>query len=241
MYHAPYQRIVPGAKKAVLLIHGILSTPRFFDAYVSALPEDVSVHSLLLPGHGGSVQDFGRVPRGAWLQHVREALQALRAQHEEVYVAAHSLGTLLALHCVTDDPTLAKELLLIAVPLHIRVKPRSFIANILKGVGLTESRETLQHYYGTAQDWRVWRYIGWIPRYLELFSLCRSARRILPRLATPARVFTARQDELVSPRSGRLLSELPCVTLTELPASSHHEFADNDLILILSSLKDMIA
>ena len=41
MYHAPYERIVPGAKKAVLFVHGILSTPRFFDDYVAALPEEL--------------------------------------------------------------------------------------------------------------------------------------------------------------------------------------------------------
>lgn len=241
MYHAPYERIVPGARKAVLFVHGILSTPRFFDDYVAALPEDVSVHSLLLPGHGGSVADFGRVRRGAWQAHVEAALRALRARHEQVYVVAHSLGTLLALRCVIADPTLADGLLLIAVPLHIRVKPRSFVANILKGVGITESGETLQHYYGTAQDWRVWRYISWIPRYLELFSLCSAVRRELPGLATPARVFMSRRDELVSPRSGRVLAASPHVTLTELPGSEHHEFAPNDLILLLSSMKDMIA
>ena len=40
--HQPFKRIVPGAESAVLFVHGINATPRFFDEYVAALPEHVS-------------------------------------------------------------------------------------------------------------------------------------------------------------------------------------------------------
>ena len=82
--HSEYRRIVPGAQKAVLFVHGINATPRFFDEYAAALPADVSVHNLLLPGHGGSVRDFGRHSAAEWESHVRAALDDLRKRHEQV-------------------------------------------------------------------------------------------------------------------------------------------------------------
>ena len=59
--HKPFKCIVPGAENAVLFVHGIVSTPRMFDDFVALVPQTWSVHNLLLPGHGGTVQDFGRL------------------------------------------------------------------------------------------------------------------------------------------------------------------------------------
>lgn len=237
--HEPYRRIVPGAKNAVLFVHGIVSTPRYWDAYAALVPEDWSVHCLLLPGHGGSVTDFGRTKRGEWLAHVRQAIGELRASHERVYIVAHSLGTLLTVQAVLAEPEKIAGLLLLAVPLRIFVQPASIIRNIGKGLGLGESPEELARYYGTAQDWRVWRYIGWIPRYLELFAISADVRRRIAALTVPAQVFMSGRDELVSRRSCRVLEKCPAVTLTVLPDSMHHELAPGDDARVREALKRM--
>ena len=234
--HQPYERLVPGAESAVLFIHGILSTPRFWDGFVSALPGDVSVVSLLLPGHGGTVRDFGRVHRGAWRQHVHGAILRLKETHARVYLVGHSMGALLSILEAVDSPESIAGLLLMAVPLRIRVKPSALVHNMLKGVGLGESREALATYYGTETDWRVWRYTGWIPRYLELFALSRAARKVLPRLTNPTRAFRHGQDELVSPKSGALLAVCPAVTLRTLEGSMHHDIAPDDRQTLLDAL-----
>ena len=75
--HQTRRRMVPGAKGAVLFIHGIVGTPRFWDDYAEALSPDWSVVNLLLPGHGGTVLDFGRVRKGEWLAAVETELDAL--------------------------------------------------------------------------------------------------------------------------------------------------------------------
>ncbi len=239
--HEPCERLIPGAENAVVFIHGILSTPRFWEDYIPAVPEGWSCVSLLLPGHGGSVRDFGRVRWGAWRQHVHAALLRLRTTHRRVYLVGHSMGALLSILEAADDPELVSGLLLMATPLRIRVKPSALWQNMLKGVGLGESPEALARYYGTAQDWRVWRYIGWIPRYLELFALSRAARKALPRLTTPARAFQHARDELVSPRSAALLKACPCVDLRMLENSMHHDVAIPDRQLLLAALQDMCA
>lgn len=235
--HEPYERIVPGAKCAVVLIHGIVSTPRFWDGYVDAVPADWSAVSLLLPGHGGSVRDFGRVPWGAWQRYVNESIDRLRRTHERVYLVGHSMGALLSILSAAERPGTVAGMVLMAVPLRIRVKPSAMLHNILKGVGLVESAEELASYYGTEQDWRVWRYASWIPRYLELFALSRAARKALPRLNTHASVFMHGGDELVSPRSGKLLAGCASVTLTVLEDSMHHDIAEKDRATVLSALR----
>ncbi len=237
--HQPVRRIVPGAKNAVLFIHGIVATPRFFDELAAAVPADWSVHSLLLPGHGGSVRDFGRTPASAWTAHVHAAVEELRQTHERIYLVGHSLGTLLAIReAVRDDRRIA-GMLLLCVPLRIWVKPGSIGEKLRKGLGLSKDGPALHTYYGVAQDWRVWRYIGWIPRYLELFRESAAARREAARLMVPALVLMARQDELVSLRSIREMTVNPAIRVRELPGSRHYVFPPADKAAILAALREI--
>lgn len=234
--HRPVRRIVPGASDAVLFVHGILSTPRFWEGFVDCIPADWSCASLLLPGHGGTVPDFGRVKWGQWRSHVHEAISEMRRTHERVYLVGHSMGALISVLEAVQEERSVDGLLLMCVPLRIFVKPSAVLRNILKGVGLGESAQELSSYYGTDQDWRVWRYITWIPRYLELFALSRAARKALPQLRTPALAFMSAKDELVARRSCRLLEGSRAVTLTMLPGSMHHTFAREDRALIRRGL-----
>ena len=220
--HQPFKRIVPGAESAVLFVHGINATPRFFDEYVAALPEHVSVHSLLLPGHGGSVRDFGAHSAQEWEMHVRQALDALRKNHQRVYIMAHSLGTLLALReAVRDSKSIA------------------WWGKLAKGLGGKAAQEELRTCYGTEVDWRIWRYVGWIPRYAELFVLSREVRRSIHRLKVPTCVFMAGRDEQVSLRSEHCMRGNPAITLRRMAKSTHHIFATEDKRAITAALKEM--
>lgn len=238
--HSELKRITPGAKNAVLFVHGINSTPRFFDDLAAIVPSDFSVHSILLPGHGGTVKDFARHSAKEWENHVRGALDELRATHERVYIVAHSLGTLLSIREAVRDDTRIAGMLLLCVPLRIWSKPSAIAHNTLKGVGLAERTAALHSYYGTEQDWRVWRYIGWIPRYLELFALSRDARQKVSRLNVPTRAFMAAHDEQVSLRSEKCMAGNTAITLHRMPESRHHEFAPADQAAIRAAMLDML-
>lgn len=237
--HEPLKHIVPGAKAAVLFIHGINATPRFFDEFAASLPADVSVHSLLLPGHGGTVKDFSRHGAKEWEAHVRASLEELRADHEQVYIVGHSLGTLLAIReAVRDDRKIA-GMLLLCVPLRIWSQPTAWLRNLHRVMQPAKYAEEIRTCYGTEVDWRLWRYIGWIPRYLELFALSRDARQKVPSLRVPMHVFMAQHDEQVSLRSERCMAGNPAITLYRMPASSHHLFAPEDREIIRAVLRDM--
>ena len=237
--HSEYRRIVPGAQKAVLFVHGINATPRFFDEYVAALPADVSVHNLLLPGHGGSVRDFGRHSAAEWESHVRAALDDLRKSHEQVYIVAHSLGTLLAIREAVRDERRIAGMLLLCVPLRIWSRPTAWWGKLAKGLGGKAAQEELRNCYGTEVDWRIWRYIEWIPRYLELFRLSKEARQVVRRINVPVRVFMAGKDEQVSRRSETCMAGHPSITISRMEKSSHHIFTPEDKAAIRTALLDM--
>ena len=234
--HSELKRIVPGAKIAVLFVHGINATPRFFDAYIAALPENVSVHSVLLPGHGGSVLEFGKHSAKEWEAHVRAALDALRATHDRVYIVAHSLGTLLAIREAVRDDTRIAGMLLLCVPLRIWSRPTAWWGKLAKGLGGKASQEELRTCYGHEVDARLWRYIGWVPRYLELFMLSREARQVVQQVKTPTVVFMAGRDEQVSLRSEKCMAGNPAITLKRMEKSTHHLFTPEDKAAIREAL-----
>ena len=90
-------------------------------------------------------------------------------------------------------------------------------------------------------DWRVWRYIGWIPRYLELFRLSKAARQVIGQVKVPTRVFMAGKDEQVSLRSEKCMAGIPSITLSRMAKSSHHLFIPEDKADIRAALLDMCA
>ena len=237
--HSELKRIIPGAKNAVLFVHGINATPRFFDEYVAVLPADFSVHNILLPGHGGTVKDFGRHSAKEWEAHVRTCLNELRAAHERVYIMAHSLGTLLVIREAVRDDTRIAGMLLLCVPLRIWSKPAAWWGKLAKGLGGKASQEELHTCYGHEVDARIWRYIGWIPRYLELFALSKDARQKVSRLTVPTVAFMAGRDEQVSLRSEKCMAGNPAITMKRMPRSTHHLFTLEDKASVTAALLAM--
>ena len=210
--HAPYLHVSPARKKAVLLIHGICSTPRHFDFLVSSLPEEVTVCALLLPGHGGKVKDFGRTSMKVWREETEKALCLLEKEHEELFVVGYSMGTLLALEALPRHPKV-KGLLLLNPPFRPWVRwemvKRSFRFTKGKVEAANPHEAACVKSIGVELTPGVMAYLRWIPRFLELLALCRKARRSKQKLTVPCKGFLGKRDELVSMRSEKYLKRLP--------------------------------
>ena len=95
--HRPLFREGTEKKYAVLMIHGIVGSPAHFRALYPAIPENWTVHNILLDGHGKGVSDFSRSSMQKWQTQVERAMEDLLSRHEQVLIIAHSMGTLLAL------------------------------------------------------------------------------------------------------------------------------------------------
>ena len=58
MDHREYIRISDHKQTAVLMIHGIIGSPRHFDMLIPLIPAEWSIYNILLDGHGKRVEDF---------------------------------------------------------------------------------------------------------------------------------------------------------------------------------------
>ena len=243
MEHKEYKRIVPEARAAILFVHGIVGTPNHFAEFLSVVPDNISVYNILLDGHGGRVQDFSRTSMQKWERQVRDAVDELTLSHTEVYIVAHSMGTFFAIDSAIENKTV-KGLFLFAVPLKIAPKPR-MVANVCK-VYFDKINpddvvaQAAKRCYGIAQDRNPFHYVGWLPRYFELFAKAKQARVRLSMLQTPTVVYQSAKDEMVSGKSLKMLKQNASISAFELKNSGHYYYAPNDLSFLFDEFERFV-
>ncbi len=244
MEHKEYKRINPCARAAVLFVHGIVGTPNHFAEFVVRVPENISVYNILLDGHGGSVQDFSHTSMQKWEEQVREAVNELSLTHTDIYIVAHSMGTLFAIDRAIEN-TAVKGLFLFAVPLKIAPKPR-MVSNLCK-VYFDKIKpddavaQAAKRCYGIAPDKNPFHYFGWIPRYLELFAKVKETRKRLPSLKTPTVAYQSVSDELVSIASAKWLWQNEVISVVELKNSGHYYYAPADFEFLLKEFEKFLS
>lgn len=82
-----------------LLLHGLGGTPFEMEPLAVALEKaGCSVHLSTLPGHGGTLEDYGIARFSQWTAHVENEYRMLEERGAPVLVAGFSLGGILALH-----------------------------------------------------------------------------------------------------------------------------------------------
>lgn len=242
MKHRQMIREVPGSRQAVLLIHGILGTPDHFSFLLPLIPDDWSVYNILLDGHGKTVCDFSHTSMAKWKSQVSALLDDLLCRYDQVILVGHSMGTLFAIQEAVRRPQKIAHLFLLQVPLRPRLKPATACHAVLLPFGfIPKNAEMMYADCGVALDWRLWKYIGWVPRFLELFSECRATRRILAELTVPCQAFQSQRDELVSNRSAKDLLRHPHIRTIILPDSGHFGHTGTDLKLVKAEFSKLFS
>jgi len=241
--HAEYKRIVPGADTAVLLIHGIAGTPNHFREFIPRVPEQYSVYNLLLDGHGRGVRDFSASSMDKWERQVDNVVTALLSEHDRVLIAAHSMGTLFAIEQAIKHPQIS-GLFLLAVPIKLFLKPRMAVNSLKVFFNCIKPEDAVataaRECYGIASDRNPFHYLGWIPRYLELFRKIREIRGRLPELETPGKVYQSARDEMVSKRSADYLRKHSGLTVCELPNAGHYYYEKAEYELLISEFSEFM-
>jgi len=239
MPHSAYIRRYPHSRCAVLFLHGILGTPRHFDPFLPLVPADFSVYAPLLAGHGGSVEDFSRSSMKKWKEQAAAIIDRLCADHEQVFIAAHSMGALLALENSLRRRNIV-GLFLLAPPLSILPRPAVLYQSCCVAFDRVPPNnpalQAARRMYSITPDRRVLRYLGWIPRYLELFREIRLLRKRIDHLAVPCTAYLSAKDELISRRAARWLP--PHCRIRILPHSRHFYYPPQDLALLRHDFKN---
>jgi carboxylesterase len=217
-------------KKVILFIHGFAGHPNQFKLFYPEIPDGYDYRALLLAGHGGSVDDFGRASMKEWQNQVDESMVELSEKYDEIYVVAHSMGTLFAMQRARVHNV--KALFLLAVPLYIRVSLLPFLGKLR--MIIRASRDSVHSTYdpcsGVEADMRFWKYLKWIPNYVSLSKESRKTRALVeskPWTGKKCVIFQSAHDELVSSKSEKLLTGLGC-DVDILENSSHHQYSQTD-------------
>ena len=244
MDHGAYIRDIPGSSVAVLMIHGIAGTPAHFRDLIPALPENWTVHNILLDGHGKSVRDFSLSSMEKWRSQAFRELEQLLETHEKVILVAHSMGTLFAIQAAVAHPDRIPFLLLLNVPTRPRVRLSSVpvYLRVNRGNLRLDDIPAWDLYNSTSiyLEKQIWKYLSWTPRGAELLLEIRKTRQLLPQLQVPAQAFHSQKDELVSNRSKKDLMGHPYIQLHSLSQSGHFRYTPEDTETILSTLKEMM-
>lgn len=239
-----YVREVPGAKTAVVFIHGILSTPRFFEHLVSLVPEDFTVHNVLLDGHGGSVKDFSETSMKVWKHQIKYLVNRLVKTHENIILVGHSMGTLFSIQNAVRLPEKVKALFLLCSPLKVRIHPRSakYSLRIIfeKSEGADAIESSARKYYSITPDKKLWKYIPWLPKFTALLTEIRRTRAEVDKIAAPTYVFHAAHDSLVSKKAVKPFLKNSMISVTQLKDSYHQYFSENDDKIITDAFAELM-
>ncbi|EQD66174.1 alpha/beta hydrolase fold protein [mine drainage metagenome] len=97
--------LLPGGRHGVLLIHGLTGTPAEMRFVAKGLNRrGYTVYAMQLAGHCGSVEDLLATGWRDWAASVREAAAKLGTQVDKLFVGGLSMGALLALNYVLEQP-----------------------------------------------------------------------------------------------------------------------------------------
>lgn len=243
MDHSAYYRPMPDADTAILLIHGVVSTPRHFDWLLPSLPEDAEIHCVLLAGHGGSVEDFSNATMKQWHQQIDETILALEKPGRRIIVIGHSLGSLLALYAAQKYESI-RGMILLNIPLAPWVKP-PMVSRCLRfpfGKIRVDDPRDMRCYQdlGTVLEPKLWKYVGWTTNMVALLKLARHCRNIPAKLSIPCYAYLDTDDELVSLHSAKWLQHIPNVTLRYLDHYGHFAYKDTDQEIIIQDLNTLL-
>ena len=245
MKHEEMIRIVPGASTAVLFLHGIVGTPNHFVGGVPItewVPEDWSLYNLLLPGHGKQVEDFAASNMRQWRCAARRAFCRLAKTHQRVFIVAHSMGTLFAMELAVDFPHKIPGLFLLGVPLRPHVAPSAINSALRLALGKLRPgypEMGILQACGTTPTWKLWKYIPWLPRVMELCAQIARTEKKMGRLTVPAIAYQSRKDELVNGLSARVLRDYP-VEVRILEHSTHFYYSPEDQIILREAFEQML-
>lgn len=221
-----------------LCIHGILGSPDHFNFILKQLPQTVAVHNILLDGHGKNVEDFAKTSMFKWQKQVDEKFEYLALNYSNIIIVGHSMGTLFGMDLSYRYKDKVKFLFLLQSPMKMCVKP-SIVKHsyqvIYDKVDVNDKVcVATRDAFSIKADTKLYKYMFWLPRYIELFKKSYDVRKHIENLPVPCVVFQSQYDELVPLSSCKIIEKNMNIKLNVLKHSGHFYYEDEDIKIILN-------
>lgn len=204
--HAAPFRIGGSNGEAFVLVHGFAGNPAHFRHLGGQLADlGYTVNAPLLPGHGRTIEDLGRVRRDDWCEATLDAIREV-GDHHRVHVVGLSMGGLLGVVAATR--TGVTTLTTINTPVRFRDRRIRFarIARFFRrDVRWPQAPAPILD----PDVAPYWIHLDGFPLIAaaELFTLSRRALRVAPRVTCPSLVIQSKTDDTTHPASGRKLRD----------------------------------
>lgn len=240
MYSQEINRVCEGADTVVLFIHGIIESSDFFEEYMALVPDHFSACSILLDGHGRTVEEFCASSMEKWKAQLEDKIAELSAFYKNILIVGHSMGSLFAIELAVKYPEIIQGIFIMGTPLRLWITHEMPVTMMrIYFRNYTEKDKRTMAYvkaYGMKNWLPLWRYIGWLPRYFELFRDIKVARKAFWQLHVPCWAVHSKLDEVVSRTVIRMFQKDPCVRLTVLPTAHHLYYPPQDRKLLEDSM-----
>lgn len=196
----PFMFCPPGAKTAVLLVHGFTATPWEMRPLARYLAEAGTASlAVCLPGHGTSAEDLARYTWEQWLQAVLNGFQILKSNFPSVYGMGMSTGNLLLLSLAKATPL--RGLVLFSPYLRVlhRLAPYAgWLRWLYPYHDKPYEEDGDNHYYSRRP----------LAGVHQINRLIRTVRGQLAQISCPVMAFNGEGDQTVDIGSGRQLVDL---------------------------------
>lgn len=226
---------------SIIFCHGILGTPHHFDFLVSLIPEGISYYLIKLDGHGKGVRDFSKASMKKWENQVSELIKYLKERNQKIIYVGHSMGTLFGIDEALKSNDI-EQLFLLNPPLTWHYTFKTFCMNIaaLFSTKKDDHQKKIEEDCSVTLSKNIFLYIGWIPRYLELFAKMRNIKRRIKDLKTPCIAYHSIKDELVSKNTLNYISKNKNIDFKILIKSGHYYYLENEKVEIESTFSSIL-
>lgn len=207
-----YCRKIEGGKTAILFLHCMFGSPKYFNDYIDLIPKDWSIHSVLLKGHGGTAREYGASKMSEWKQQVYKEFKNMSEQYDNIYLLGHSLGTLFAINLANAYPDKVKGIFLLSPPMKPVLTPRMIKTAFQLLVFRNMEEDIIAHMakekYSIKLTRNYFLYLGFIHNYITLFQEIFEVRRHIHELKVPCWSVFSKHDELVFCQQPNILKKL---------------------------------
>ena len=94
---------------------------------------------------------------------------------------------------------------------------------------------------GVELDWKLWEYVLWPARFVELLAECERIRHAVPQLKVPTVAIQSLRDELVSDLSIRDLEKNPFIRVVRMEQAGHFGYEGEEQQRMLALFRETVA